>query len=824
MGMGPRLAAATLLAVASGPVGGAAVLAADEVPYNSKLELNGGGRAFEGTDGYLTLGGLAGIGLDPDYEQGLGFVELQGHQLLEGDRAYNATLGYRWADWSDGTVWGVNAGLSGRSKDGDWYTWCNVGVERLSPDFDLRANGYLLCGEGEHDARCEPQRFAGNSLLVATRADLGMQGFDLSIGAGDSTLIPGTELYGQAEFYWFTAAYGEDALGGRAALDWQVHDNIALSGWVSYDTLFETSGLVGITVSLGGPTHRRDRAADSLGTGERLVSFVERRNLMAIHEDALDSGGERPLTDADGQPLPFWHVDNTAAPGGDGTWEQPFDTLAAAGAEAGTTGPGDVIIFHVGDGTTTNQTDGITLQDSQYFLAGGFDRTLGFGDCDCTLAELLDEGRPVMTDSDGDALRLADDNVTGGYDIVDAAQQGVSGDGIVGLAMFDVGIYDSGGSGIELTNSTGRFLFSGLTVTGNDGDFPVDDAGGGFNLLGIAGQVVIEDTLCSENGVNGGPLSRYDCIEIASAAAGDLDVAIRRTRVLDNWGNGLELHLTGSGRMSALVEDSLFQRNSESAITLVNDVNSTGAARWELRGNGITDNGWSGVEVSKLLGTNTLQLLIEDNLIADNTTLFNFDPQRSAGIALSLRGTTSDVVIRGNSIAGHDAAGIYGAVPPQTPGGALVRILVEDNDITGNGFGRDDDQTGGILVLVSSRDRDFANNPIPVEVGQAELTVRGNLLEGNARVGAELFGTIGVVGLNTSPAPLGCVNYQGNSGGGALVVNSGVDRSQRISAVTVRMRDAGGDLALDPASSGNSQPVTQLGAIASRGCEAVQAF
>ena len=98
-GLWLRLAAATLLAVASGPVGGVAARAADEVPYNSKLELNGGGRAFEGTDGYLTLGGLAGIGLDPDYEQGLGFVELQGHQLLEGDRAYNATLGYRWADW-----------------------------------------------------------------------------------------------------------------------------------------------------------------------------------------------------------------------------------------------------------------------------------------------------------------------------------------------------------------------------------------------------------------------------------------------------------------------------------------------------------------------------------------------------------------------------------------------------------------------------------------------------------------------------------------------------------------------------------------------------
>ena len=814
MGMGPRLAAATLLAVASGPVGGAAVLAADEVPYNSKLELNAGGRAFEGTDGYLTLGGLAGVGLDPDYEQGFAFLDLRGHQLIEGDQAYNAALGYRWADWSDGSVWGVNAGLSGRSRDGDWYTWCNFGVERLSPDFDLRANGYLLCGDGEHDLRCEAQGFQGNSLLVANRADLGMEGFDVSLGAGSTALIPGTELYGKLEFYWFTAAYDDDALGGRAELEWQVHDSVALSGWVSHDTLFETSGLVGIRVSLGGPAERADRLRDDFGTGERLVSFIERRDLMAINEDALDGGSEGPLVDGNGDAIPFWHVDNTAAPGGDGTYERPFDTLAEAGAEAGTTGPGDVIIFHVGDGTTNAQQDGITLQDDQYFIAGSFDRTFRLGGKDIRLDSFFqEEGRPQMTDSDGDALRLADNNYTGGYDIVGAAQQGVSGDGIAGLTMFDVGIYGSGGSGVELTNSTGSFLFSGMTVSGNDGDFAVDDAGGGFNLLGMAGDITIEDTLCSDNGVAGGAIRQYDCVEISSQASGDLAVVLRNSRILDNWGNGFETHQTGAGRVTLLLEANLLQRNTESAITLNLDEGS-GDADWTLRGNTIVDNGWSGLQLNKG-GSGTLRMLVEGNRIADNTTIANLDLSESAGIALATSSGPNDLVIRDNLISGHAGNGIFMVTTP-SESGVVNRVLISGNEITGNGFGRPDDLRGGITFFA------FQLETAAIPSG-FEVTLTDNLLAGNALYGMQAF----VTSLTGAPPFAGgtiCVNAQDNQGGDSLFLNAGTNQTQTFPGPVNVVRVAGGNLFQDPAFGGNANPVVTSGMIGSRACQTVQGF
>lgn len=823
----PRHAAAALLALAGVLQVGEAVRA-DDVPFNSKFEVNAGGKAFEGTDGYLTLGGLAGLPLGRDYEDGMAFVDLEGHQLLEGDHAYNASLGYRWADWSSGTVWGVNAGLSGRSKDGDWYRWCTMGIERLAPDFDLRANGYLLCGEGQQDVRCEAVGFEGNSLLVANRADLGLQGFDLSIGADDSSLLgeplfEGSDLYGKLEFYYFRGAFDGDAIGGRAQLDWQVAENVALNGWVSYDTLFETSGLVGVTVSFGAPAQRQERH-DELATGERLVSFIERRNLVPIHENAFDAGSIAPVTDASGDPLPFWHVDNTAPAGGDGTFEHPFDHLAEAGAEAGITGPGDVIIFHAGDGTTTNQTDGITLQDGQFLIGGGLDRTLTFAGCDCDFSELLDGGRPVMTDTDGDALRLANRNYAAGFDIRDAAGHGVGGGGIADLTMVDVGIFDSFGSGISIDGGSGTFRFEALRVAGNDGQIagPDDDGGGGFNLLNMTGTIAIEDTLCANNGVIGGDESVYDCVEVRSAATGDLALAIRNSQVLDNWGNGIETHLSGSGDFDVAIEDTLLQDNSESAIAMQTDVGATGDFAARVSRATINGNGWSGIELAHLIGGGSFAVLVEDSSITDNTVRDNGDPLRQAGIGLTSRGGLSELTVRGSTISSQAAAGIDVEATPQQEGGTLVRVLVQDNVITGNGFGRTDDYSGGVILWASSTDADLMGGALMDGTGRIEATLTGNLLQGNRLNGLFAVPVRGYVGFPETPPATLCVNIGGNSGGDRLYLDNGTDFTYSFPPDFEQI--VGGDFARDPAGGGNANPVVTSGTIGSRACQTPTSF
>ncbi len=65
------------------------------------------------------------------------------------------------------------------------------------------------------------------------------------------------------------------------------------------------------------------------------------------------------------------HVDNTAAGGGDGSAETPFNTLVAAeGASSAQT----VIYVHVGDGTSAGQNAGVTLnKDGQQLIGSGTD-------------------------------------------------------------------------------------------------------------------------------------------------------------------------------------------------------------------------------------------------------------------------------------------------------------------------------------------------------------------------------------------------------------------------------------------------------------------
>ena len=63
-----------------------------------------------------------------------------------------------------------------------------------------------------------------------------------------------------------------------------------------------------------------------------------------------------------------WYVDNTAAAGGDGTSDGPFDALADVTGATGPDAAGDIIYLHSGTGTYTG---GITLLNTQTLHGAG---------------------------------------------------------------------------------------------------------------------------------------------------------------------------------------------------------------------------------------------------------------------------------------------------------------------------------------------------------------------------------------------------------------------------------------------------------------------
>ena len=112
---------------------------------------------------------------------------------------------------------------------------------------------------------------------------------------------------------------------------------LAINMEVNRDAFFGTTGFIQVAFGLGGtPGNSRK--------GNRLLEPV-RRNDHIVRFNQQPQIATDPVTGA------FYHVihvDNNAPPGGNGTVEHPFNSLAAAQAASAVH---DIIYVHTGDGT-----------------------------------------------------------------------------------------------------------------------------------------------------------------------------------------------------------------------------------------------------------------------------------------------------------------------------------------------------------------------------------------------------------------------------------------------------------------------------------------
>jgi hypothetical protein len=133
-------------------------------------------------------------------------------------------------------------------------------------------------------------------------------------------------------------------------------------------------------------------------------------------------------------------VNNTNPMSGTGTFANPYNTLAAAQLASG---PGDVIFVFVGDGTSNGMNAGFVLKDNQ---------------------KLIGSGLPLITNTSGNGIELANNNVVSGLHIDSTAGWGIHGTGIAAtsltgnlvtnpLSQGGIGIFDSTKQ-IQIENST----------------------------------------------------------------------------------------------------------------------------------------------------------------------------------------------------------------------------------------------------------------------------------------------------------------------------------------------------------------------------------
>lgn len=474
----------------------------------------------------------------------LSFADLRFSANNEDGQEFNAGLGLRRIFKDAGFILGGYGFFDRRrSSTGNFYNQATVGGEILGELWDLRANGYIpLTGPKEiWETRTSlPGSLAisGSEIMmtggeeVTSSVERPMKGIDVEAGVKlpflANTLLKGSRAY--AAGFRFGAHDIPTMEGMRFRAETGQIGLLRFGGGWQTDNLRGGMGFVEarISVPLG------DAMQAIFGTGEKSSGQPRQfatpndellRRLDARIERDIDivtqsSRSQRqqiavaPLAaTSSGTTLKIYFVDNAAASGGDGTLERPYNALAEAQAIAGAN---DIIYVRRGDGTSTGQNAGITLnKPDEKLLGSGVALTYDIVNMRQTIPGVLVEGQTILPAGSAPTIT----NVSGNGVTITGANVEVAGINVQGASDNGIYVYNASGANIHDVATSGN-AHDGLRVEAND--------------------------------------------------AGITSATIERVAATGNK-NGVRLYAQNNGALSAKVESSIATGNSQHGIIVYDD-------------------------------------------------------------------------------------------------------------------------------------------------------------------------------------------------------------------------------------------------------------
>ena len=676
---------------------------------------NGGGQLFEPATARAVQGSIAqsigfpgSVWFSANYaDQGLGF---RGSYLTGGlkTRLFEDALDGRWLFEARGHIseeggffgnFGLERVFSVRPANADvslgvWFDYDDdqdafafadtlqswgVSGKIKTRHWDLLANGYFPIGTSDTTQGTAGIPFFENSLVLVPGFDSGLEGFDVTIRTRPAKLA-----FANGSFDFGGYGYNSDLVeffgGGRIRMNLQLRQGMILTGELNYDDRFNTTGILGVTLLYGG----NPRGHEYSPLGNDLERTARNDHIVRFNQDVVlafdpDTGAAYNVI----------HVNNTAGAGGNGTFETPFDNLAAAQAASG---PDDIIFVDRGDGTVTGHTTGIALQDGQQFLASGvshqipIDNGPGFGDF--VVVEVgLSEGRPVITgENNGSAIELANRNTVRGFEIDGTQAPGGLSNGIFGSAFTtntdgiieDVQIRGALLNGISITNFAGDWTFSRNDIQENGfSGISLIDHCDATSVLNFDSNIVSNNI-----GGNGIEIINYDAAEInftnnitdGNGMAGVLlqgfkgndavgsQITFDNHTARENIGAGISV-VDGVGNLTVM--------NSVLGTEIEDDDLAMGVFPAP------TGNTGAGLNIVDFQTFGDDRVLIADNDINGNGSGIG------AGINLELNEGFTRALITGNQI-DLNGIGIRGFADTATPNATLLDVDIIDNVSIGN--------------------------------------------------------------------------------------------------------------------------------------------
>jgi hypothetical protein len=336
----------------------------------------------------------------------LSFLDLRGK--LFDDEVYegNAAIGYRTMldlGWNLGLWAGYDVR---RSAADNVFHQVSAGIEALSPDWDLRLNGYLPVSDAQASGGVGEVVLSGNQIFMTGSLEVPLYGVDGEIGVrllGNDDPGPGlrSELRVYGGGFWFDSDDIDEAIAGpKARAEWRIGEvfpslpgsRLTLEGEFSYDEVRKDRWEAGVRlrIPIGAPSV--SRYAGLSGQARRMSEGIERDTDIMLSqsgkeavEDALTGVRfDQVLTIANGGDLAGETDDDTnfntliIAEGGGSDYEfitlRGDRTLLGAGGTIAVRGQksGQVASF-TADGTTptiSGTTSLVTFDGDNAHLAG----------------------------------------------------------------------------------------------------------------------------------------------------------------------------------------------------------------------------------------------------------------------------------------------------------------------------------------------------------------------------------------------------------------------------------------------------------------------
>ena len=767
---------------------------------------------------YLTIGGKTRLA--EDFLDGRWLGEARLHHSIEDDGGFFANIGVE-------RVFSVKS-AGAEVTTGFWYDFDGDQQGNFGNDFsqvganaaiktrrwDLIGNGYFPVGVRNRTsaATADGTFFQGNNIVLTPGIDSALTGFDVTL-----RMRPKSLAFMNGSFDIAGYGYSSDLVnsfgGGRVRLTGQSQRGLIVSAEVNHDDRFETTGVLSLGYVFGAVGGRNSEYA---GIGRDLEETVRNDHIVRFNQDVVLA-----IDPETGAAFNVVHVSDDAGDGGDGTFENPFDTLSDVEANSQA---GDLIF--VGAGGTLD--GGIALQDRQRLLGEGSQQLLSIQDNRTFVLSEATGGNAVLTNTTGgNVVDLADDNIVRGIFIDGTvAANGIAGTGSNNGTLQDNTITGAGQNGIALSSISGDWNITNNTITNNAIDglrvqnttdstsiFTVTNnniSDNGFDGVNFANfessQVTLTDNITDGNGRDGVRLINHQ------TAAGQVNIVGHTSTA--NTGRGIFSSVTGfdTGGDINIVDAVSISENGGDGIRLLADegasfnaniVGTDADAPLEMTNNALTSGSNIFIAATGAAGSRRSAI---------NTNIENVD--------INLAGSLADAVgIDVNSTGNASTTTTINSVDIEK---SLVANVVGDGVSDGDvGVSLNFANNGGTAInVVDIEDtRIVTDNGIAANIGNntlADITIAQSTIQGVSAVlpgeddaatdapFTDTFGDIGIniqaTGNNASAAADSLTrltisdtlirDFSGNANPGSADVGTlnGVDFAQQGSAVNIETR------------------------------------